>query len=438
MNLYKKIFQQKNQHIFLMCILFALSNFASAQSSASYVDIKNGVNIQASYYNGGHVNIGWDLMKTIPEIKALRIEIEPEYAFQARAWIREAHENGYQVIATYHDARKLGSDDRSELIKAANWWKTHYAALSSTGPIIINLMNEWGSHEITEEEYADAYNEAISIIRTFHGGKLIIDVPGWGQATRIAADAYQYLEDKDIIYSVHIYTSAFNIEQKRWLNLADLSYLDATGAQCIVGEFCDTPTGGANWCSIIDHCFQNGWPIFGWAWNGDGRGMNMVEPHWRDEPLADSFRPTPFMKTIVDKLRGIECFTQADINCNSNSIGDRCDDGNPYTTNDRYNEHCHCTGTFTEAFISNDTESDMILYPNPITINQELTIELFQVNKGGYLSIIDNMGANRYTRKLNAIDDKIIIDTQLLTPGLYWSVFKDQDGLTITKAFVVY
>ena len=158
-------------------------------------------------------------MQQYPEIEAVRIEIEPELAHQARRWIREAHENGYQVIATYHDSQKLGSDSKSELIKAAEWWEKHYEALSSSGPIIINIMNEWGSHEISVTDYADAYNEAIEIIRNVHDGSLIVDAPGFGQATRIAADAYTYFEDKNIIYSVHIYTSAFNIEKKRWLSL---------------------------------------------------------------------------------------------------------------------------------------------------------------------------------------------------------------------------
>jgi len=400
--------------------------------------IKNGVNIQASYYNGGRVNIGWELMQEYPEIEAVRIEIEPELVHQARTWIREAHENGYQVIATYHDAQKLGSDNKSELIKAADWWKTNYELLSSSGPIIINIMNEWGSHDISPEEYADAYNAAIEIIRPFYDGSFIVDVPGFGQATKITADAHPYFEDKNLIYSVHIYTSAFNIEKKRWLSQEDLAYLDATGAQCMVGEFCDTATGGVDWCSIIDHCYNNGWPIFGWAWNGDGGNMNMIEPHWKDNPLANTFKPTEFMKVVIDKLAGIPCFSEPDESCEINDLlGERCDDGNPYTVNDHYNENCHCTGTFTTELQSNSSDPDLIIYPNPVSTNQDLSIELFKINVNGQIKLINSMGKVVISESISGNKDRISIDTYQLPVGLYWASFQTERKIFVSKAFIV-
>ena len=418
----------------LICAFLGLSGSIFSQS----VEIKNGVNIQASYYNNGHVNIGWELMQSFPAIEAVRIEIEPELVFQARTWIREAHEHGYQVIATYHDSRKLGSDSETELIKAANWWKEHYTMLSATGPVIINIMNEWGSHEISPEDYADAYNEVIEIIRPFHSDPLIVDVPGFGQATKIAADAYPLLEDQGIIYSIHVYTSAFNIEQKRWLSHEDLAYLDATGADCMVGEFCDNSKGGADWCSIIDECSINGWPLFGWAWNGDGAHMNMIEPHWEDEPLAQNFRPTEFMQVVVDKLAGILCYTQPDEDCTNNLIGEICDDGNEYTVNDRYNEYCHCTGTFTEELASNTSDADLIIYPNPISSNQELSIELFKINVNGQLKIINSIGVTMISQSVNRNEQLIFIDTYQLQSGIYYASFQDDQKVYKSKAFIVH
>ncbi len=63
---------------------------------------KNGVNLQPSYYNNGNVTFGWDLMKRYPQIKSLRIEIEPDYVNMAYDWIRQASDHGYHIIATYH------------------------------------------------------------------------------------------------------------------------------------------------------------------------------------------------------------------------------------------------------------------------------------------------------------------------------------------------
>jgi hypothetical protein len=399
--------------------------------------IKSGVNIQASYYNNGNVNIGWELMAEYPEIEAVRIEIEPYRAHQARQWIKEAHEHGYQVIATYHDSEQLGTDDREVLMDAAEWWVENYESLSSTGPIIINIMNEWGSHEISSRDYADAYKEVIEIIRTVYEGVLIVDIPGFGQAIRIAADAFPLFEEQDLTFSVHVYTSAFNIEEKRWLSHDDLLYLDATGADCIVGEFCDTQTGGADWCSIIDHCYQSGWPLFGWAWNGDGGNMNMIEPHWDDEPLAESFEPTEFLQKIVNKLAGVPCFTVADEDCSLENIGDTCNDGNDYTVNDRYNEYCHCTGNYTPLLQNRIHDSELIIYPNPVRENQELTIELFKIHVNGEIRIFNSLGQTVKTHPINLFENKVYIDTQGIQSGLYWASFQTDEKVYASKAFVI-
>ncbi len=402
------------------------------------IGIKNGVNIQASYYNNGRVNIGWELMQTYPEIEAVRIEIEPGLGVQARRWIREAHENGYQVIATYHNYKVLGTNDREELIKAANWWKKNYAALSSSGPIVINLMNEWGDHDIDVLDYAEAYNEAIDIIRPFYAEPIIVDVPGFGQATKIAADAYEHFGDQNIIYSIHVYTSAFNIEQKRWLSHSDLAYLDATGADCMVGEFCDNATGGADWCSIIDECYINGWPLFGWAWNGDGADMNMVEPFWRNEPLAQTFTPTEFMDVIVDKLAGRPCYTQPDEACNDSLIGESCDDNNDYTINDRYNAYCHCIGIYTSELQNNTTGSDLILYPNPLTPAESLTVELFKITGSGQLSIYNSMGALLWSRDVHHSEQRLSLDLSRFQSGVYWVSFHNEEHKLVTKSFILH
>ncbi len=431
------IIRHQSAYTYFQLMVASMMLLVSGSIFGQEFEIKNGVNIQASYYNEGYVNMGWELMAEYPEIEAVRIEIEPNRVHQARNWIREAQEHGYQVIATYHDFRKLGSDKKDELLKAANWWKKNYESLSSFGPIIINLMNEWGSHDIPPEDYAIAYNEAIDIIRPFYSDPIIVDVPGFGQATKIAADAYTYMTDENFIYSVHIYTSAFNIEQNRWMSHEDLAYLDATGANCMVGEFCDNSSGGSDWCSIIDDCYVNGWPLFGWAWNGDGANMNMIEPHWRDDPLAETFSPTEFMKVVIDKLAGIPCYTQADEECMSHLIGEPCNDKNEYTINDRYNEYCHCTGTFISQFQSNISEMDMVIYPNPVGQNQQLSIEMFKVFVKGDIKIINSIGNTLLTQHVNQDEQIISIDTHGLPSGLYWASFQDDENVFMSKAFFV-
>jgi len=423
-----------NKHTVLVLLSCFIYPFASIHSQ-NYT-IKNGVNIQASYYNRGVVNMGWDLMENYPAIEAVRIEIEPNRASQARRWIKEAHQRGYQVIATYHSASQLGSNKVEDLQAAANWWRNHYQSLSSSGPIIINIMNEWSDHDILPMDFANAYNEAIPIIREVYEGPLIVDVPGFGQATDIAAAAFPYFQDQQIIFSVHIYTNAFNTQENRWLNEADLANLSAVGAQCMVGEFCDASRGGADWCGLVDYCYQNDWAIFGWAWNGDGGNMNMIEPHWRNQPLATSFRPTPFMDRITARLRGVPCYTQADQDCTADLIGTPCDDRNTYTINDRYNEHCHCTGSFTDALPNSSISSTMLIYPNPIGNNSQAYIELIKIRQKGVFSIINNLGQEVKGFTVAANEKTLIIDTSSFRSGLYWAVFQAEGQSLVAEAFI--
>ena len=157
-------------------------------------------------------NFGWALMKQQPNIKTVRIEIEPDKVSQAQNWIAQAKANGYAIIATYHKSSVLGTDDTAELTAAANWWKTNYGALG--GGFTINLMNEWGSHSLSANSYAVAYNSAIATVRQVYSGPIIIDCPGYGQETATTAAAVKGynstpIYDTNIVLAMHVYPDAF-------------------------------------------------------------------------------------------------------------------------------------------------------------------------------------------------------------------------------------
>lgn len=180
-------------------------------SGGSLVGISNGINLQPSYYNYGNVTFGFDLMKQYPQIRTVRIEIEPDKVSQAQGWIRQAISNGYAVIATYHKYEALGSDDVSELLSAANWWVNNYDFLRAGGNFTMNVMNEWGSHDLDASYYSDAYNQALPIIRTVYQDQfVIVDIPGWGQECTKAAEMSPLLLDPMVMLSAHIYPQAWN------------------------------------------------------------------------------------------------------------------------------------------------------------------------------------------------------------------------------------
>lgn len=103
-----------------------------------------------------------------------------------------------------------GSGKASDLQTAANYWKADYRALG--GNFTINLCNEWGSHNITSNACAAAYNSAISTGRSVYSGPIVIDIPGYGQETLPASAAVKgtKINDANIILSAHIYPNGYN------------------------------------------------------------------------------------------------------------------------------------------------------------------------------------------------------------------------------------
>lgn len=264
-----------------------------------------GVNLQPSYYCSGDMDLGWDLMDNYSDIKTLRIELDPGTPSTIDdfvRWINEANNNNYDVIATYHNHQELGSNDLNTLLAAADWWVDNWDTLSTAGSFTVNLMNEWGDHSITSEDYADAYNAAIDTVRQVYYGPIICDIPGWGQETHTAADASPNIVDDDIIFSVHIYTNGWNGKAGHPSCAADLDYLEAAGRPCMVGEFGNGGSGSVDWSGLVDHARGKGWSVIGWCWNGDGSGMNMISPYWGDDCNSTSYTESAYFDTIYDKL----------------------------------------------------------------------------------------------------------------------------------------
>jgi mannan endo-1,4-beta-mannosidase len=265
----------------------------------------NGANVQPAYYNSGNVNFGFSLMKQKTKIKTIRLEIDP-HAFgfsinQAKTWVSSIKAQGYSLICTYHSFG--GSDNVNDLKTAANWWKANYNALG--GGFTINLCNEWGSHNISASSYASAYNQAISIVRQVYGGRIIIDIPGWGQETLTAYQACKTsnprINDGNIILSTHIYPGNWNQGRNHTYQKSDMDDLSNSGRPVMVGEF-GTGSGNCDWSGCVDYAKSKGWTVLAWSWNGDGNNLNMVSPSWASNPKATSFTTNSYFNTVYAKL----------------------------------------------------------------------------------------------------------------------------------------
>ncbi len=287
------------------------SAYASKPAQSVTPKLENGVNLQPSYYNGGNVDLGWKYMDR-SKIKTVRIEIEPGREANAKRWLTEAIiDNGFQVIATYHKyLAPLGTDNVGELMAAADWWVNNYPALQQAGSFTINLMNEWGSHAISADAFAAAYNQAIAKVRSVYGGSIVIDLPGFGQEAHTAAQAVRgqantTISDSAIILSTHIYGNAATDQGSREMRTSDIDELLATGLPCIVGEFGDNgQSGKTKWLDLVMYAKSKGLPVLGWAWNGDGGHLNMMTPQF--QPLVSGqtqqYTKSPYFSSIDNAL----------------------------------------------------------------------------------------------------------------------------------------
>ncbi len=267
----------------------------------------DGANLQPAYYNNGNPNMGWSLMKSqAPNIKRLRIEIDTSRVSTATAkgWIDQAKANGFtDLICTFHQFG--GSNNASDLMTAANWWKNNYNALG--GGFTINLCNEWSDHTITASAYASAYNSAISVVRQVYSGTIVIDIPGWGQETLTALNAFKssspVITDGNLIVSTHIYPGNWNQARNHTYQTSDMNDLAAIGKTIIIGEF-GTGAGACDWSGCVDFGKSKGWSCLAWSWNGDGGVLNMVSPSWASNPTATSFSTNSYFSTVYPKLSG--------------------------------------------------------------------------------------------------------------------------------------
>jgi len=265
----------------------------------------DGVNLQPAYYNNGNPNFGWSLMKKQGNIKRLRIEIDTSRVSTstAKGWISQAKSNGYtDIICTFHQYG--GSDNANYLLTAANWWKNNYNALG--GGFTINLCNEWGDHNITASAYASAYNSAIAIVRQVYSGAIVCDIPGWGQETLTAYNAYKTsspkITDGNLIVSTHIYPGNWNQGRNHVYQVSDMQTdLARIGRTVLIGEF-GTGSGSCDWSGCVNYGKSVGWSCLAWAWNGDGGSLNMVSPSWASNPTATSFTTNSYFNTVYPKL----------------------------------------------------------------------------------------------------------------------------------------
>ena len=168
--------------------------------------------------------------------------------------------------------------------------------------LVINLHNECGSHDTTAGEYATAYNNALSTVRTetSYDGPIVCDLSEYGQKTHVAADAPSLIDDENVVFCAHIYPSAYDEVTGDWLSNARISTCSMTAAT----HAWPVSLEQTNWSALVDCANSLEWLVLGWAWNGDGSSdpTNVTEPYWGDVCGATTYSKIRHFNTVHQKL----------------------------------------------------------------------------------------------------------------------------------------
>jgi len=147
-----------------------------------------------------------------------------------------------------------------------------------------------------------------------YDGTIIVDIPGYGQETHVAADAAKNIDDDDVILSAHLYPVAYNNDQGRPLDVESLQYLhnNSGGFDCMVGEFGTRTDGNVNVTGLIEEAKSLGWPVIAWCWNGDGGDMNMITPYWGNGCTPKQLNKTDYFDIVYKQLGERTIYAQAE------------------------------------------------------------------------------------------------------------------------------
>lgn len=152
--------------------------------------------------------------------------------------------------------------------------------------LLLNIANEVGAHEVTDEQFKEGYQLAISRLR--NAGiqcPLVVDAASWGQGIDILQATGPYLLEQDplknLLFSVHMWWTAPDGSTNRIIN--EIKESVAQELPLIVGEFAPMGVGckkSIDYKTILAQCqkYDIGW--LAWSWglqdNGDCKLMDMT------------------------------------------------------------------------------------------------------------------------------------------------------------------
>ncbi|MCL6601547.1 MAG: glycoside hydrolase family 5 protein [Paenibacillus sp.] len=188
---------------------------------------------------------------------------------------------GLVAMIELHDG--TGSDSATLLNQMAQYFTRSDIKpilTSNEKYVLVNIANEWGSANLSDTAWRDAYKTAISTLR--NGGihnTIVVDASGWGQnSSPIKAYGKALLThdpDQNTMFSIHMYGS-WNDSSRIGTELQAIKNL---GLAVLIGEFGYNYNNGnnnlgsqVNAQEVMNQAQSKGIGYFAWSWTGNDTG----------------------------------------------------------------------------------------------------------------------------------------------------------------------
>ncbi len=238
------------------------------------------------------VRIVWETNRGSPDI--------------VRASIERAVELGMVPMVELHDV--TGSTDVTGPARMAQYYvdEMRDVLLEFEPYLLVNIANEWGAFQTSDDDWVQAYRQAISVLRDAGiNHTLVIDANDYGQrGSTIVAEGAGLLDfdpQHNILFSTHMYQSYANPQ----------SILDVVrGAQnqdlpLIVGEFGyqhgEPQPVAVPYEVMLDEAARVGMGYLAWSWTGNSQNVEYLD--MSDDGSAQNL--TPWGDDIINGLNGI-------------------------------------------------------------------------------------------------------------------------------------
>ena len=266
--------------------------------------------------------------------------------------------------------------------------------------LILNIANEVGKNNVTNQQYRTEYKKAIDTLRNsgLHV-PLVIDASNWGRAERYILDNAKYLidadPDKNLMFSWHPWDN--NTSPSRVDNFFEQAKNDTI--PIIVGEFSRVDVFGRSfadpdiWRHIMQRCYEyeNGYLPWWWASKKEGEIHEVTEDriygNWANDPWGEAVAVGSEYSIQKTSVRPKPILGQ---NCLSSSGEIK-------------------------------TSDEILIYPNPA--KNAVTVDVPQ--PGAYKILLFNSSGKKI-EEYSATDD-LIINIEKEKAGLYFLQVNHQD-----------